>query len=557
MKNFVLIFTKTRKRIIASILVLSLGISAYSFREDYFEISKNLEIFTSLYRDINLYYVDETKPGELMKRGIDAMLESLDPYTVYIPESRIEEFRFMNTGSYGGIGANIMQIDGKTYISDPYENSPAYKAGLRAGDQIIEIDGKSLADRNTEQISEILKGQANTELKLLVMPLGTSSPITKKITRDVIKIKDVPYFGMLNTETGYIKLTSFTETASSEVKEAFVNLKEKQGMKNLVLDLRGNGGGLLREAVNIVNFFVPKGEVVVDTRGKVKEWDQVHYALNQPLDTQIPLVVLIDGGSASASEIVSGTLQDLDRAVIVGERSYGKGLVQQTRDLFYNSKLKVTVQKYYTPSGRCIQKLDYSHRADDGHVAEVPDSLLKKFKTRAGRVVMDGRGIDPDVRVPEEELGKILRPLFEQALFFKYANQFVLSHPTISAAKSFHLSDEDYAAFTAMCLAKKLYYKTDTELALEELKKTAQKESYLQDALKDYENLAAKLIPDAKNDMLRFKAQIKLILENEIVSRYYFDKGRVEATLAEDPFLSKAYPCFNRSTYSSILSPGK
>lgn len=554
MMNFSSFFKNNRKRLIASTLVIAVGAGAYSFKEDYFEISKNLEIFTGVYRDINLYYVDETKPGDLMKKGIDAMLESLDPYTVYIPESKIEDYRFMTTGSYGGIGANIMQVDGRTFVSDPYENSPAYKAGLRAGDELIDVEGKTLAGKNVEQISEVLKGQANTEIKITIIPLGSTTPVSKKITREVIKLKDVPYYGMVNSETGYIKLISFTETASAEVKEAFIDLKDKQGMKQLVLDLRGNGGGLLREAVNIVNFFVPKGEVVVDTRGKVKEWDQVHYALNQPLDTQIPLVVLIDGGSASASEIVSGSLQDLDRAVIVGERSYGKGLVQQTRDLFYNSKLKVTVQKYYTPSGRCIQKLDYSHRTDEGVVTEVPDSLLKKYKTRNGRVVMDGRGIDPDVKVEDEELGKIIRPLFEQALFFKYANSYVQQHPSIASAKTFHISDADYAEFITLCSGKKLDYKTDTELALEQLRKTAEKEKYLQDAMKDYEMLAQKLVPDTKGDLIKFKSQIKLILENEIISRYYFDKGRVEATLAEDPVLQKAYPAFAKATYQSILT---
>ncbi len=554
MNSFTAFVIRNKKRLVTGSLVLVVGAGALSFKDDYFEISKNLEIFTGLYRDINLYYVDETKPGELMKKGIDAMLESLDPYTVYIPESKIEDYRFMTTGSYGGIGANIMQIDGRTFISDPYEESPANKAGLKAGDELIEIDGKPLKNYTTEQISEVLKGQAATEVKVTLIPLGATTTVTKKITREVIKLKDVPYFGMVNTETGYIKLVSFTETASSEVKEAFVNLRDKQGMKQLILDLRGNGGGLLREAVNIVNFFVPKGEVVVDTRGKVKEWDQIHYALNQPLDTKIPLVVLIDEGSASASEIVSGSLQDLDRAVIVGETSYGKGLVQQTRDLFYNSKLKVTVQKYYTPSGRCIQKLDYSHRSENGQVAQVPDSLLKKFKTKGGRTVMDGRGIDPDVRVADEELAKIVRPLFEQFLFFKFANNYVLAHPSISSAKTFHLTDADYAAFTAMCSEKKLDYKTDTELALEELHKTAEKERYLQDALKEYESLAHKLVPDTKGDLQKFKRQILLILENEIIARYYYDKGRVEATLSGDPVLAKGIEYLAPEKNSAILS---
>ncbi|HEX4888481.1 MAG TPA: S41 family peptidase [Luteibaculaceae bacterium] len=540
--------------IVALVIIGALGIRGYQKKDDYFEVAKNLEIFTGLYRDINLYYVDDTKPGELMKKGIDAMLEALDPYTVYIPESKIEDFRFMTTGSYGGIGANIIDFDKTIYIADPVENSPAYKAGLRAGDKLISVNGKPVEGKTIEQITEILKGQAKTEVTVTVIPLGTTTSVEKKITRDVIKVKDVPFYGMLDSETGYIRLTSFTETASREVKEAFMDLRDKQGMKKLVFDLRGNGGGLLREAVNIVNFFVPKGEMIVDTRGKVKEWDQKHFALNQPLDLEIPLVVLIDRGSASASEIVAGSLQDLDRAVVLGERSYGKGLVQQTRDLFYNSKLKVTVQKYYTPSGRCIQKLDYSHRDEGGTVTEVPDSLLKKFKTRKGRVVTDGRGIEPDIAIADEELGKILRPLYEMGVLFSFANQYAQQHPTIEPAKTFRISDTEYEAFSTFALQKKLDYKTETEQILEALRKSAEREKYFQDASVEYEKLLSKMSPDAKSDLRKFKHQIKLALENEIVSRYYFDRGRVESTLSVDPYIKKAIDSFQPDVYRKVLA---
>lgn len=540
--------------IVALVIIGALGIHGYQKKDDYFEVAKNLEIFTGLYRDINLYYVDDTKPGELMKKGIDAMLEALDPYTVYIPESKIEDFRFMTTGSYGGIGANIIDFDKTIYIADPVENSPAYKAGLRAGDKLISVNGKPVEGKTIEQITEILKGQAKTEVTVTVIPLGTTTSVEKKITRDVIKVKDVPFYGMLDSETGYIRLTSFTETASREVKEAFMDLRDKQGMKKLVFDLRGNGGGLLREAVNIVNFFVPKGEMIVDTRGKVKEWDQKHFALNQPLDLEIPLVVLIDRGSASASEIVAGSLQDLDRAVVLGERSYGKGLVQQTRDLFYNSKLKVTVQKYYTPSGRCIQKLDYSHRDEGGTVTEVPDSLLKKFKTRKGRVVTDGRGIEPDIAIADEELGKILRPLYEMGVLFSFANQYAQQHPTIEPAKTFRISDTEYEAFSTFALQKKLDYKTETEQILEALRKSAEREKYFQDASVEYEKLLSKMSPDAKSDLRKFKHQIKLALENEIVSRYYFDRGRVESTLSVDPYIKKAIDSFQPDVYRKVLA---
>jgi len=346
-----------KKAIIISAIVLT-GIFGFSFSQDYFEVSKNLDIFNTLYRELNIAYVDETKPGQLMKTGIDAMLESLDPYTNYITENDIEDYRYMTTGEYGGLGVQIRDIDGKIMVTEPYEGFSAYKAGLRAGDEIIELNGNSVKGKSTNDITPMLKGQAGTPLKMKIIRLGQTTPVELSMLREEIKVSSVPFYDMLDAETGYIKLTGFTENCSGEVKNALAKLKAR-GCKSLVFDLRGNPGGLLQEAVNIVNIFVDKGNEVVFTKGKVKDWDKHYLAVNNADDTQMPLVVLVDGNSASASEIVAGSLQDLDRAVIVGQRSFGKGLVQQTRDLTYNAKLKVTVAKYYIPSGRCIQALDY------------------------------------------------------------------------------------------------------------------------------------------------------------------------------------------------------
>jgi len=369
------------KKLIIILCISFASFFAFNFTQDYFEISKNLDIFNTLYRELNIAYVDETKPGQLMKTGIEAMLASLDPYTNYYTENDIEDYKYMTTGEYGGIGAIIQDINHKITVTEPYEGFSAYKAGLRAGDEIIEVNGINVTNKKTEEITNILKGQAGTPLKLKVIKLGQKNSIDINLNREEIKVKAVPYYNMISSETGYIRLTSFTDNCSGEVKDALIKLKEKN-CKSLILDLRGNPGGLLQEAVNIVNLFVDKGNEVVFTKGKIKDWDKLYLAVNSPIDTQIPLVVLIDQNSASASEIVSGALQDLDRAVILGQRSFGKGLVQQTRDLTYNTKLKVTVAKYYIPSGRCIQALDYTHKTDDGRVDKVPDSLITAFKTK-------------------------------------------------------------------------------------------------------------------------------------------------------------------------------
>lgn len=522
--------------------------------DNYFEISKNLDIFATLFKELNIYYVDETNPGDLMKTGIDAMLEKLDPYTNFIPESDIEDYRFMTTGQYGGIGALIRKKDNFVIIAEPYENFPAQKAGLMAGDIILEINGKSAKDKSTSEMSKILKGQPGTEVKLLIQRENEPAPMEKSIIREEVKINDVPYSGMINEEIGYIKLTSFTETASKEVKEAFESLKEKNNMKALVLDLRGNGGGLLREAVNIVNLFVDKGQEVVSTRGKITEWDRSHKALNNPIDTKIPITVLIDRNSASASEIVAGALQDLDRAVIIGNKSYGKGLVQQTRNLSYNAKLKVTVAKYYIPSGRCIQKLDYSHRGKDGAVAAIPDSLIAAFKTKNGRVVYDGEGITPDLHVDELRASQISQTLLNKMLLFDFATRYRRNHSSIPPASEFRLSEEEYKELIAFLDGKDYEYTTRSEKMLEDLEKVAKKEKYLEDVQKEYEALKNKLHRNKNEDLVKFKDEIKEILESEIVSRYYYQKGRVENYLSYDPDLKKAKEVLSdEKLYASVL----
>ncbi len=522
--------------------------------DNYFEVSKNLDIFATLFKELNIYYVDETNPGDLMKTGIDAMLNKLVPYTNFIPESDIEDYRFMTTGQYGGIGALIRKKDDYVIIAEPYENFPAQKAGLMAGDIILEINGKSAKDKSTNEMSKILKGQPGTEVKLLIQRESEATNIEKTLMREEVKINDVPYYGMINESIGYIKLTSFTETASKEVKEALEALKEKNNMKSLVLDLRGNGGGLLREAVNIVNLFVEKGQEVVSTKGKITEWDRSHKALNNPQDTKIPLTVLIDRNSASASEIVAGALQDLDRAVIIGNKSYGKGLVQQTRNLSYNAKLKVTVAKYYTPSGRCIQKLDYSHRSKEGVVSAIPDSLIAAFKTKNGRTVRDGEGITPDLSVEELRASQISQALLNKMLLFDFATVYKRKHEKIAPAKEFRLTDAEYNELIKFLEGKDYGYTTRSEKVLTDLEKAAKKEKYMEDVQKEFEALKNKLHGNKQEDLIKFKDEVSEILESEIVARYYYQKGRIENYLSYDPDLKKAIEVLSdEKLYASVF----
>jgi len=547
-------FQSRLRRALAIILAAGTLLSA-TYSDEFFEISKNMEIFTSVYKELNIYYVDGTKPGALMKTGIDAMLKSLDPYTVYYPESRIEEAMFMQTGQYGGIGTLVNTIEGKITITEPYEGYAAVKSGLLAGDVVVKINGKSVEGKRHDEVTDQLTGQPGSEVELTIQRPGEAQQRAIKITREEIKIKDVPYFALLSdSATGYIQLTGFTQSAGSEVKSAFQTLK-KRNMSKLILDLRGNGGGLLREAITIVNLFVPKGTEIVKTKGKIEEWNKTYTAMNDPIDTQIPIVVLVDGGSASASEIVSGSLQDLDRAVVVGSESYGKGLVQQTKDLAYNTKIKLTVAKYYTPSGRCIQRLDYAHRDEStGQVVAKADSLIRNFKTRGGRPVSDGRGINPDIEIKDEEAAHILRSLMENWVIFHWATEYFSAHPSIDSADVFRLTDAEYNRFIDFAIGKEFHYDTQTEKLFEELKKTAKEEKYFDGSEKQFDELFGKIEPKRDSDLMKFKPQIKEFLENEIVGRYYYQTGRSKNALREDPCVLKSQEIF-ASTYVQLLAP--
>lgn len=531
--------------IVLSVLVIA---PAAKIGDDFFEVSKNLEIFSELYKNINMYYADDTRPGELMKTGIDAMLVSLDPYTNYIPESKMEDYRFMTTGQYGGIGSLIRTIDDGVYISEPYQDFPAQKNGLQAGDRIVRVDGIVVEGKKQDEISDVLKGSPGSTVNLEVDREGTGK-VDFMIKREEIKIPDVPYIGMLDDKTGYIKLNGFTNTASKEVKEAFVALKA-EGMEQLIFDLRGNGGGLLQEAINIVNVFVPRGTEVVSTKGKIEQWNRGYKALNEPLTTDMPVAVLIDGGSASASEIVSGTLQDLDRAIVVGNQSFGKGLVQQTKDIPYGSKLKLTVAKYYTPSGRCIQKLDYTNRTD-GKVEEVPDSLIKEFKTRNGRPVFDGKGIDPDIEIEREALGKIVGGVYKGHHFFKYANTYHREHADIPA--DFKLSEAEFQAFVTWLEGQDVSYSTDTQDALDELIETAKTEKYYDESSSELDQLRDEMKPNLSEDAFKFKKQMTEILESEIIARYRYQDGRMEHSLRDDPAINAALENLVPEKYKQIL----
>ncbi len=529
--------------------------ASFSFVDNYFEISKNLDIFATLFRELNIYYVDETDPGKLIKKGVDAMLESLDPYTNFITESEIEDYRFMTTGQYGGIGALIQQRETQVIVKDPYEGFPAQLSDLRAGDIILEIDGKSTVGKKTDDVSKVLKGQPKTSVKLLIQRTGEKKSFEKIIVRDEIKVKSVPYFSEIGNKIGYVKLNSFTESASGELKQAFNELKSKNQITGLVLDLRGNPGGLLNEAVNIVNIFIDKGKEIVSTKGKVSEWDKSYKAINTALDTEMPIVVLVNSGSASASEIVSGALQDLDRGVVLGQRTFGKGLVQTTRPLSYNTQLKVTTAKYYIPSGRCIQSLDYSHHNEDGSVGKVADSLMRPFKTKAGRTVYDGGGILPDIVLEQNKFSNISQSLMNKYLIFDYATEYRVKHETILPVKEFQLDESDFSGLVAFLSDKEYDYVTKSEKALEDLKLNAEKEKYFTEISKEYENLQQKMMHNKKEDLIKNKEEVMRLLKEEIVSRYYYQKGRYEVNLSSDPEIKKAVQILaDKPTYNSILA---
>jgi carboxyl-terminal processing protease len=550
--------SSTRLRLFAATALIAIvSFVSLSFKDDYFEISKNLDIFATLFREVNLYYVDEVQPGQLMKTGIDAMLESLDPYTNYIPEDDIEDARFMTTGQYGGIGALIRTKEEHIVIAEPYEDSPAAKADLRAGDVILEIEGKSTKGKTTSDIVKVLKGQPNTPVKLLIKRDGEEKSIEKTIMREEIKVDNVPYYGMVDDKIGYIKLTGFTQDAGREVKDALVKLKENPALEGVVLDLRGNPGGLLREAINIVNIFVEKNIDIVSTKGKVKEWDKTYKSLNAPVDLTIPLAVLVNRSSASASEIVSGSIQDLDRGVIVGQRSFGKGLVQTTRPLSYNTQMKITTSKYYIPSGRCIQAKDYSHRNEDGSVGTVPDSMIKQFSTRAGRKVYDGGGVIPDVSLSTKEYTPISRSVVSNNLIFDFATIYRSKHPELASARDFKVTPEIFTEFSNFLSTKEYSYKTESEELLEEWQKVAEREKYFEAAKAEFEQLKQKIDHDKKADIEKSKDQLSELLADEITSRYFYQRGRIESSFSYDTELKKAVEILKNPTFYKEILSGK
>jgi carboxyl-terminal processing protease len=529
--------------------------------DGYFEISKNLDIYTTLLKELNTYYVDPIEPGKLIKTGIDAMLQDLDPYTNFITEADIEEYEFQTTGKYGGIGTSMRRKNDGIYIGEVYENSPAQKAGLRPGDQVLSIDQENMKGKSIDDISVLLKGAPGTIVTLKIKDVYTGNVSERKITRGEIEISSVPYAGLVGPEkkVAFVRLTQFTQQCGRQIRTALDSLKKVQpDIKGVVLDLRNNPGGLLDEAVNICNIFVDKGHSVVSTKGKVTEWDYDYKTTAPAWDTTVPVAVLINHLSASASEIVSGTMQDLDRGVIIGERSYGKGLVQKIRPLGYNAKLKVTTAKYYIPSGRCIQAIDYTNRNPDGSVGHVPDSLKKEFRTSKGRKVWSGGGVEPDVRVSSETISKLSTTMYSRNYFFDYATEYVHDHPKPNSPSEFALTANEYAQFVKWLDNKDCSYKTEAEDLLDSVRRVVTREKYYDDVKNEFTALQTKMTRDKKQDLAKHQDEVIRMLESEIISRYFFTKGRIEQSLRHDEGLSKALEMIaNKSAYQALLTPKK
>jgi carboxyl-terminal processing protease len=525
------------------ILFLSVGFSTLKNRD--LELVKNLDIYYTLFRELNMFYVDETDPEDLVTTSIEAMLSSLDPYTTFIPESDMDDFQFQTTGEYGGIGSLIRRSGDQVMIAEPYDKFPAAKIGLRAGDLILEVDGVSTEKMAIESVSDKLKGKPGTELTLSMKRYGVEEPLEFTLIREKISINNVPYYGMIDHATAYIRISNFTTGASKEVENALKTLQKEHELKSLVLDLRSNPGGLLIEAVRICNLFVDKGEMIVNTRGKMKQWDSDYSTTREPLDTEIPLVVMVNRGSASASEIVAGALQDLDRAVVIGQRTFGKGLVQTSRPLKYNATLKVTTAKYYIPSGRCIQALDYSHRNEDGSVGIVPDSLISEYTTKNGRLVYDGGGIQPDFEVTPEMLSEISIQLYTHSMFFDFATRYRNTVEEIESPENFSLSNDEYGLFKAFLEEKDFEFKTSSEKAFADLVKIAKREKYYELSEEEFSSLEEKLSHNNLKDLDTFEEEIRQILSEEIVNRYYYHAGRIRTQIKEDPQLDKAREILN------------
>ncbi|MDR3350415.1 MAG: S41 family peptidase [Prevotellaceae bacterium] len=499
-----------------------------------FKAAQSLDIFHSLLRELSLFYVDSIEVEKLVATGIESMLESLDPYTVYIPEEVAGEFDIMITGQYGGMGALIKKAPGGVVISEPYKGFPADMAGLVAGDKILEIDGHATADMDISTASKQLKGIVGTPLVLKVAKLRGNDTVTLTLTRGRIRISDITYTGMVADSIGYIRLSSFTKDGSRDFKNAFVALQKTGALKKLIIDLRSNSGGSLDEAVNIVSLFVPRNTEIVALRGRIKQFDRVYKTKEQPLDTEIPIAVLVNNLSASAAEIVAGSLQDLDRAVIIGSRTFGKGLVQTPSNLGYNAQVKITTAKYYIPSGRCIQAIDYSHRNADGSVGQIPDSLIRPFKTKNGRTVYDGGGIMPDILSEPLTYAKITYDIAARDMLHDFSVRYFATHPAIAAPEDFRLTDEEYNDFVQYAAERPFDDRTTTEVLLEQLE-TAIKAEHLYDTAKaELDTLHAKISHDKRSKLLLFRPELQQLLENEICARYYYDEGRFRSMLRYD-----------------------
>src|SRR5690554_5902930 len=542
--------------VIISLFVVGTLLFSFNPKNDkLFSIAKNLDIFASLVRELDSYYVDEIDPDELVSVGINAMLEELDPYTEYIPEENSDDFRMMTTGEYGGVGALIGNRTGTNMILMPYKGFPAQVGGLRIGDQILKIDSTVVVEEETAEISKLLKGPANTQVQVTVK--RGEDTLRVDLTRKKIVISNVPYYGMVNENTGYIKLTDFTTNASSDVRQALIALKA-EGAEKLILDVRDNPGGVLKEAVEIVNLFIPKGREVVRTVGKLASVNSVYKTERSPVDKDIPLVVLINERSASASEIVAGALQDYDRAVLIGRRTFGKGLVQSTIPLSYNSQVKVTTAKYYIPSGRCIQAIDYSDKDEEGNGRSIPDSLRKEFTTKSGRIVLDGAGIEPDEEVGPKVYAPITYSLVARSLMFEYANEYFLENGSIAAPGEFNISDGLYEDFVSWLEGKEYDYTTRVEKAIDDLVQFSEKEKYYEDIKQEIASLKQSVSHSKEQDLITFKEEIKEALKDEIVSRYYYEQGTVEAALPSDIEVKQSVEILkDQEQYGLMLKPSE
>lgn len=543
--------------VIFGLMTTGVGVSAQKERNHNFEISKNLEIFNDIYKQLDLFYVDTLSADTVIEWGINSMLRQVDPFTVYYPENDMDELKEMTTGKYAGVGSVIRYYkkEERVMLVEPWEDSPAARAGIKGGDVIMTIEGQDVKGKGNTEVSKLLRGEPGTTFELSVKRQGVEEPLVFKVTRENIVMPPVPYYGMVTEDVGYIFFDRFVEGCSRDIRRAIIDLKE-QGARSLVLDLRGNPGGPLSEAVEVTNLFVPRGRKIVYTKGKLASVNTEHYTKKEPLDAEISVVVLVDGTTASSAEIVSGALQDLDRAVILGTRTYGKGLVQMIREVPYHGSLKVTTSRYYIPSGRCIQAYDYRHLNPDGSAGTVPDSLTKAFKTEAGREVRDGGGIKPDIVMTPDSLPTLVYDIAASDVLLEFVGNFVAKHPTIAPAGEFSLSDEDYADFVKLVSESGFTYKHRTEEIMKLLEKAARFEGCYDEAKSDFEALAKKMAGNVAVDLERSKSDIKLLIENDIVSRYYYRKGAIKQQLRDDKDLKAALEILSdMQRYKKILKP--